>query len=239
MFTKLGKTIAIAAREGGGDMESNFSLRLAVDKARQVNMPMNNIERAIKKGTGDLEGETLEKAVYGGYGPGGVAIAVDTLTDNKNRTVSDLRKIFDEHGGNLAEASSVLWQFKEKGRIILKCAKMEAAEKFGKGEVESPVKADEVMMEMMDYEGVEDVSEYKNEDEPEKKFCEVITDVKHFSSIRKSIEEKKYILSESELIKIPDNIIEISEQDSAKLLILMESLDDHDDVENVWVNADI
>ena len=135
--------------------------------------------------------------------------------------------------------NSVLWQFKEKGKILVKCAKLEKSKKFGKDDVEVSSNLDEIMMEMMDYDGVEDVSEYRSVDEPEKKFCEVITDVKHFASVRKSIEKKKYIISESELIKVPDNIIEISESDSAKLLILMESLDDHDDVENVWVNADI
>ncbi|MFH1547642.1 MAG: YebC/PmpR family DNA-binding transcriptional regulator, partial [bacterium] len=194
---------------------------------------------AIKKGTGELEGETLDKAVYGGYGPGGVAIAVDVLTDNKNRTVSDLRKIFDEHGGNLSDASSVLWQFVEKGRVVLKCAKLEQSEKFGEGDIEKPLNMDDVMMEMMDYEGVEDVREWKDNDEPEAHFCEIITDPKKFASIRKNIEEKKYVISESELIKIPENKIDISEKDSAKLLVLMEALDDHEDVENVWVNVEI
>ncbi len=239
LFTKVGKAISIAAREGGADPETNFSLRLSIDKAREINMPSDNIERAIKRGRGEIEGETLEKAVYGGYGPGGVAIVVDVLTDNKNRTVSELRKIFDEHGGNLSDASSVLWQFKEKGRVVVKCVKMEKTEKFGKKDKQIPVNQEEMMMKLMDIEGVEDIKEWKDSDKPEEKYVEVVTNHKGFAAVRGKIEDMKYVPLESELVKIPDNTIEISEKDSARLLELMNSIDDHDDVENIWVNTAI
>lgn len=233
LFTKLGKTISIAAREGGGDPEMNFSLRMAIDKAKEANMPADNIERAIKKGTGELEGEQIEKAVYGGYGPGGVAIAVDVFTDNKNRTVSELRKIFETHGGNLSDASSVLWQFQQKGRVLVKCAKKQKSEKFGEDDKEIPEDRDEVMMRLMDISGVEDIRESGENS------CVVITDSKNLMSVKDRVEELGYIVKESELIKIPENMIGIKENEEAKLLTLMESLDDHDDVENIWVNTDI
>jgi YebC/PmpR family DNA-binding regulatory protein len=233
MFTKLGKTITIAAREGGGDPEMNFSLRLAVDKAKSENMPADNIERAIKRGTGELEGEQIEKAVYGGYGPGGVAVAVDVLTDNKNRTVSELRKIFDEHHGNLSDASSVLWRFQQKGKISVKCAKKQKSQKYGEDDKEVPVDRDEVMMEIIDISGVVDIKESQDNS------CEVVTDPKSLMDVKNQIDELGYIVTENELIKVPENVINIAENEEAQLLELMESLDDHDDVENIWVNTDI
>lgn len=238
MFTKLGKTISIAAREGGGDMDMNFSLRLAVDKAKESNMPANNIERAIKRGIGELEGETIEKAVYGGYGPGGVALAVDVLTDNKNRTVSDLRKIFEDGGGNLSDASSVLWQFKEKGRVLVKCAKKQKSEKYGEDDKDIPVDEDEVMMAVMDFDGVEDVRDFEGEDSTFK-YCEVITDPKSLMAVKNSIDGLGYLVTDNEMIKVPDNVIDVPENEEAKLLVLMGNLDDHDDVENIWVNTEI
>jgi len=237
-FTKLGRIITIAAREGGGDPEANFSLRLAMDKARMANMPIDTVERAIKRGTGDADGEAaLEKGIYGGYGPGGIAIAVDVLTDSKNRTVSELRKIFEEHGGSLADASSVLWQFHEKGEIVIKCAKVKEAEKFGGESTFVSVDADEVMMNLMDIAGVEDISEDSDHGEgvsSAAKECMVMTAVKDVSSVRDAIEEYGFVVTSVEIVKIAEQTQVIDEETSKKLESLVESLEEHDDVENVW-----
>lgn len=243
IFTKLGRAITIAAREGGGDMETNFVLRLAVDKAKKSSMPADNIDRAIKRGTGESgDGIVMEKAVYGGYGSGGVAVAVDVLTDNNNRTVSGLRKIFEDHGGSLAEASSVLWQFKEKGRVVIKCARIEKSKKFGEDDKEVPIARDEVMMSLMDIDDIEDVHEIDEEidgDEEQFELCEVITSVRNLAKIRNKLENLGYLVDSAEIVKIPDNIQDVDESTVEKLKSLFEKLDDHDDVEGVWFNADI
>jgi YebC/PmpR family DNA-binding regulatory protein len=240
LFTKLGRTIAVAAREGGGDPESNFTLRLAMDKAREASMPAENIERAIKRGTGELEGEgTLEKGIYGGYGPAGVAYAVDVLTDNKNRTVSELRKIFEDHGGNLAEASSVLWQFHQKGLVVVAAARNVPAEKFGEEDREERVDTDELMMEMIDIDGVEDVVSNGEEDENGFEICEVITSVKQLAHVEGEIRERGYIVDSAELVRLPEQMQEVSASAKGQVGNLIEALDDHEDVENVWTNADL
>jgi YebC/PmpR family DNA-binding regulatory protein len=238
LFTKIGRAITITASEGGGDPNANFVLRLAIDKARDANMPMENIERAIKRGTGEGdEAMVLEKAVYGGYGPGGVAIAVDVTTDNKNRTASDMRKIFSDHGGNMADASSVLWQFKEMGRVIVKCARLQKSEKYGDPDKEVSVDRDGVMMELMDVAGVEDVKEYDDGEGGEIEKCEVISQVKELSKVRDEIVKLGYIVEAADVVKIANSMQEIDEATSEKVLSLFEDLDNHDDVENIWVNA--
>ncbi len=245
LFTKLGRAITIAAQEGGGDPEMNFSLRMAIDKAKKESMPSDNIERAIKRGTGELQDQAaIEKAVYGGYGPGGVAIAIDVMTDNSNRTVAELRKIFEDHGANLAEASSVLWQFEKKGSVIVKCSKIKKSEKYGVDDKEVPVSQDEVMMGLMDVSGVEDVSDISAEDaldgdeNPEGfEFCEVLCDAKKLAQVRSAIEEAGFMVESAELVKIPENTQEISNDDREKLEKLLEELDDHDGVENLWFNV--
>ncbi|MBN2100292.1 YebC/PmpR family DNA-binding transcriptional regulator [Candidatus Dojkabacteria bacterium] len=239
IFTKLGRAITIAAREGGGDIETNFALRLAVDSAKRSSMPQDNIERAINRGTGEGdEGVKMERAVYGGYGPGGIAVAVDVFTDNKNRTVSELRKIFESHGGSLSDASSVLWQFKEKGKLIVKCAKLEKSEKYGEEDKEVPVERNEVMMKLMDVDGIEDVSEYDEEGGDNFKFCEVVTEPKKLAKVRNDIDKLGYIVDSAEMAKIPDNTQSVDDAAAEKLRALFEDLDDHDDVENIWFNAD-
>ncbi len=245
LFTKLGRAISIAAREGGGDEETNFVLRLAVEKAKKASMPVDNIERAIKRGTGEDSEGSLEAAVYGGYGPGGVAIAVDVLTDNTNRTVSEIRKIFEDHGGSLAESSSVLWQFKKKGRVLVKCAEIQKAEKFGEDDKEVSVEADEVIMAIMDIEGVEDIqklskSDLENEEiEGDMAACEVITPAKSLAGIRDKIDKAGYIVDSAEIIRVPENMQEIDNDIADKLQKLLEELDDHDDVDNLWFNANL
>jgi YebC/PmpR family DNA-binding regulatory protein len=240
LFSKLSRAIALAAREGGGDEEKNFALRLAVEKARKASMPSDNIERAIKRGTGEDMADSLKKGVYGGYGPGGVAVAVDVVTDNKNRTVSEIRNIFEDHGGSLAETGSVLWQFDKKGRVLVKCAKIKKAQKFGKDDKEVPVELESVMMKLMDIEGVEDIQEAENEDvEGNFKICEVITPVKKLSKIRQAIEDTEFIVDSAEIIRIPQNNQVVSSKEGKKLEKLLEELDDHDDVEDLWFNTSL
>ncbi len=237
-FTKLGKIITLAAREGGGDPNMNFTLRLAMDKAKQVNMPADNIDRAIKRGTGEsADGYTLEKAVYGGYGPGGVAIVVDVTTDNKNRTVSELRRIFEESGGSLAEANSVLWQFTEKGLIIVKAGKMVESGKFGEAAQFTPAKLEDVMIEIMNIEGVEDIKDVPGgHGEPDA--CEVYCAVKDLKIIREAIEKLGYVIDDVSLARIPTNPQAISDEEAEKISSLMEKLAESEDVDEVWVNLE-
>lgn len=240
LFTKFGRTIAVAAREGGGDPDSNFTLRLAIDKAREASMPAENIERAIKRGTGELEGVgTLEKGVYGGYGPAGIAYAVDVLTDNKNRTVSELRKIFEDHGGTLAESSSVLWQFQQKGLVVVAAARNVPAGKFGEEDREEQVDMDELMMEMIDIDGVEDVASSEENDGKGFKICEVITSVKQLAHVEEEIRKRGYIVDSAELVRLPEQTQEVSPSAREQVESLVDSLDDNEDVENVWTNADL
>lgn len=251
IFTKLGRVITVAAREGGGDMDTNFVLRLAVEKARKSSMPSDNIDRAIKRGTGESgDGIVMTKAVYGGYGPGGVAVAIDVLTDNKNRTVSTLRKIFEDHGGTLSEASSVLWQFKSKGRVVIKCVRIEASKKFGEDDKEIPIQRDEMMMSLMDVAGVEDVQAVEDiagaddigdldESGGTFKLCEVITSVKNLAKIRGEVEKLGYIVDSAEIVKVPENMQDVDESTAEKLRGLFGDLDENDDVEGIWFNSDV
>ncbi len=239
IFTKLGKAISIAAREGGGDPETNFTLRLIMDKAKQSNMPMDNIERAIKRGTGEIEGGgSYERGVYGGYGPGGVPLVVDVLTDNKNRTVSEIRSIFSDHGGSVADAGSVLWQFHDKGLIVVKSAKLKKSAQFGKEDEVEPVNLDEVLFTIMDIEGVEDVQDGGTDDESGIQLCEVITLPKDLAQIKKSIEEIGYIISSAEMIRVPERTQSVAESERGQLESLIEALEEQDDVENVWTTAE-
>lgn len=238
LFTKLGKAISIAAREGGGDPSMNFSLRLAMDKARLANMPMENVERAIKRGTGEIEGEgTYERGVYGGYGPGNVPVVVDVLTDNKNRTVSEIRSIFEDHGGRLADANSVLWQFHEKGLVVARCAKLKKSEMFGKEDVEEEVSLDEVMMKIIDIDGVEDVQDGGVDEETGRKLCDILTLPKDLARVRDGIEKLGYIVSSAEMIKVPEATQELEKSKLDHLETLIEALNEQDDVENVWTTA--
>ncbi len=236
LFTRLGRVISIAAREGGGDPNSNFTLRLAIETARKANMPMVNIDRAIKRGTGEGdEAFAMERAVYGGYGPGGVAILVDVTTDNKNRTVSDVRKTFEDHGGSFAEASSVLWQFKEVGRVTVKCAKIKKSEKFGGADEEIPFNREDVMMEMMDVNGVQDVKEVA-EDET---LIEIYCQAKDLAIVRDAVMNSGYIIEGAQLARVPENPQSVSAEDAGKIGTLLEALSELEEVDDVWVNADV
>ncbi len=217
IFTKLARELTVAAREGGGDMESNFRLRLAVQKARENNLPGDSIQRAILKGTGGLEGESLDSVNYEGYGPGGVALLMEGLTDNKNRTVAEIRHIMSRHGGNLGEAGCVAWMFERKGLIV-----------FDKTGLEE----DEVIMAALEA-GAEDV-------ELEGDAYEVITAAEKMEEIKNYLQQAGMKPNSAEVTMLPKNTIYIDDPEEAKkIIILLETLEEHDDIQNVFANFDI
>ncbi len=215
LFTKLIKELTIAAREGGGDPAANPRLRLAVDNAKAANMPADNIDRAIKKATGELEGVTISELTYEGYGPGGVALLVEVATDNKNRTVAEVRHLFSKHGGNMGESGSVAWMFEKKGVVSLP--------KQGKSEDD--------ILEIALNAGAEDM---RTEDE----YFEIQTEVESFEPVRRALIEKNLTLDNASLQWIAKNIINVAGDNAEKMMKLIESLEDCDDVQNVYSNAD-
>ena len=215
MFTKLIKELTIAAREGGGDPDANPRLRLAVDNAKAANMPADNIERAIKKATGELEGVTFHELTYEGYGPGGIAILVEVATDNKNRTVAEVRHIFSKNGGSLGESGSVAWMFERKGVVSLP--------QQGKSE-------EDILGIVLD-EGAEDLS---SQDE----YFEVQTPIESFESVRKALLNNNLQIENASLQWIAKNNISVTGEDAEKVMKLIEGLEDIDDVQNVYSNAD-
>ena len=217
IFTRLIKEITVAARMGGGDPEGNPRLRSAIATAKTENMPKDNIERAIKKGTGELEGAVYEEISYEGYGPGGVAVLVDCMTDNKNRTVADIRQAFSKSGGNLGETGCVSWMFDKKGSIMV--------DKDNTDEEELIDKALEA--------GAEDVVEEDN-------VYQVITAPEDFETVREALEADGMKFIEASITMIPQNVVEVTDEKPAKqILKLLESLEDHDDVQSVSSNFDI
>ena len=216
LFSKLIKEITVAAREGGGDEESNPRLRTAVLKAKSSNMPKDNIERAIKKGTGDLEGSDYVDMTYEGYGPGGVAIMVECLTDNRNRTAADVRSIFNKGGGNLGENGCVSYLFSRKGII-----QYDASEYTEDQVLEQALEA-----------GADDVSTQGDR-------IEVITDPEEFQSVVSAMQEAGFQHSYADVARIPEATVSLDEDGTRKALKLIEALDDHDDAQNVSTNLDI
>lgn len=215
IFTKLIKEITIAAR-AGGDINGNPRLRLAVDNAKAQNMPMDNIERAIKKATGELEGVIYHELTYEGYGPAGVAVVVEVATDNKNRTVAEVRHLFSKNGGGMGETGSVAWMFDRKGIITLPAE--------GK-------KEDDVMEIVLDA-GADDLT-------TEEDFFEVQTTIESFETVRRTLVDKKFTVENASLQWIAKNLIEVKGEDAENVVKLIESLEDLDDVQNVFSNADI
>lgn len=217
IFSKIIKEITVASRMGGGDVDGNPRLRLAVDKAKMQSMPKDNIERAIKKGTGDVEGSSYEEMTYEGYGPSGVAILVDSTTDNKNRTVADIRIIFTKRGGNLGESGSVSWMFEKKGVIQIDS---------------QSISEDELFEKILDA-GADDMT---TEDD----VFVVTTSFEDFGKILESLKKMKLPIKEAEIEMVPKNTVKIEDEENAKkLLALIETLEDNDDVQNVWANFDI
>jgi len=216
LFTKFIKEITVAARMGGGDITSNPRLRTAVQTARDNSMPNENIERAIKKGTGELEGVSYEEVSYEGYGPGGAAFLVQVLTDNRNRTVSDIRRLFNKHGGNLGETGCVAWMFDNKGLIVVS---KEAAE-------------EEALLGMALEAGAEDVTESDD-------VFEIVTAPEDFATVRESLENGQIPVVSAEVTMIPKNTTQLGEKEAEQTLSLTEELEDHDDVQSVAANFDI
>jgi YebC/PmpR family DNA-binding regulatory protein len=216
VFTKLIKEITIAARLGGGDINANPRLRTAVTVAKKNSMPNDNIDRAIKKGTGELGGEALEEITYEGYGPGGVAVMVDVLSDSRNRTVAELRFIFSRRAGNLGEAGCVGWMFKKRGVI---------------GIDKSAIDEDK-LLELALEAGADDVSSDSDS-------FQVITPPEKFNAVRDALEKAGLAIAHAELTRIPENTVAISGHAAEQVLKLMEELEDHDDVQHVAANFDI
>jgi YebC/PmpR family DNA-binding regulatory protein len=217
IFTKLIKEITLAARLGGPDQEGNARLRQAILAAKEENMPKENIDRAIKKGTGGGEGSAnFEEVIYEGYGPGGVAILVEVMTDNKNRTVAEIRHIFSKHGGNLGENGCVSWIFEKKGSIL-----------FDKKTVQ-----EDTLMELAIDAGAEDVKEEENE-------FEVITDPLLFEDVKKAIDARGLKYIKAQISMIPQNSVRIEAEKAIQMLKLMEKMEDNDDVQHVYANFDI
>ncbi len=216
IFTKLIKEITVAARLGGGDIDANPRLRTAVLTARQNSMPSDNIDRAIKKGTGELEGVTYEETTYEGYGPGGVAILIQTLSDNKTRTVADVRSILTKHGGNMGAAGSVAYLFSKRGLI--------AVERKGVDE--------DKVMEVALESGAEDVREAGD-------LLEVVTPPDAFADVREALEKVSVPVASAEVTMVPASTVSVSGQSAQTLLKLLEALEDHDDVQSVSSNMDI
>lgn len=217
IFTQMGKEITIAAREGGGDIDMNPRLRLAVKKARDNDMPKDNIDRAIKKGTGELEGQKLEEFRYEGYGPNGVAMIVETITDNKNRTVSEVRATFSKYDGNMGETNSVAWNFDRKGVIVIKS---------------SGANEDDLIMEALES-GGEDV-EYNPDT------SRIVCAMENFNQVNEYFEKSIFEVIESQLEYIPKNKVKVSDLNIAKrVMLFIEKMEDLDDVQNVYNNAEI
>ena len=216
IFTKVIKEITVAARIGGGDVDGNPRLRLAVQKAKEVNMPQENLIRAIKKGTGELEGVQYQEISYEGYGPGGVAIFMEVMTDNKNRTIGELRAILDKNGGNMGENGCVAWIFEKKGIITIMISE----------------KDEEELLELVMDAGGDDLQTVDD-------YYEITTSVESFESVRKAIENSGLKVQSAQLTRIPQNTVNVEEKNCKSLLRLMDMLEDHDDIQKVYSNFDI
>lgn len=216
IFTKIIKEITVAARIGGGDPNANPRLRQAIANGKQVNMPQDNVARAIKKGTGELEGVHYEEISYEGYGPGGVAILIEAMTDNKNRTVGELRSLMGKNGGNIGENGCVAWIFEKIGLIVIDAADQDEDE----------------LMELVLEAGADDL--LKEDDR-----FEIKTTVENFEAVRKALEDKGIEMEFAEITRLPSNTVEVNEKKGRQLLRLMDLLEDHEDVQKAYSNFDI
>ncbi|MBM7868055.1 YebC/PmpR family DNA-binding transcriptional regulator [Heliobacterium gestii] len=223
VFTKVGRELIVAARQGGADPNSNFRLKIAIQKAKENNMPNDNIQRAIQRGAGGAEGTNYEELTYEGYGPGGVAIMIEAMTDNRNRTAGEIRHLFSKSGGNLGETGCVSWIFEPKGVIRLDAS----PEASGKA-----VEEDELMLVALDS-GALDIA--MEEDE-----AEVYTLPEELETVRQALVDAGYALLSAESTLVPQNTMEVTDKEvAAKLIKLMDALEDHDDVQNAYANFDI
>ncbi len=217
VWTKIIKEITIAARMGGGKAEDNPRLRKAIEDAKAANMPLDNVKRAINRGTGQEPGVTYEEITYEGYGPGGIAVIINVTTDSKNRAASEIRKILDNHGGNMGSAGCVGWMFEQKGYISVK---------------KTDAKEDDLMNLALEI-GAEDFRA------PEGEEYEIITAPQDFDAVKAKLEEKKIPISAAEITMLPKNEVNVGEDKAQQVLDLMEELEDHDDVQKVYSNFNI
>ncbi|HUU69097.1 MAG TPA: YebC/PmpR family DNA-binding transcriptional regulator [Planctomycetota bacterium] len=215
-FSKLGKAIMAATRTGGTDPDGNVKLRYAIDKAKAANMPKDTIERAILKGAGQLEGHALEELVYEGYGPSGVAVMVEVLTDNKNRTAAELRKLFDVHGGNMGGSGSVAWMFQPRGLITIKKDAID----------------EDQLMELALEAGADDVQTLSDT-------YELTCAPSDFAAVKNALSARGLELESADLTKIPQTTVKLEDSAARKVLRLMEALEDNEDVQNVYANFEI
>ncbi len=216
LFSKVIKEITIAAREGGGDEDANSRLRQAIQKAKNANVPSDNIDRAVKRGTGELAGVTYETVIYEGYSLGGVALLVEAATDNKNRTSSEIRRIFSKYEGNLGGSGSVSWQFDKKGMILIEATQIDE---------------DKLMQIALDA-GAEDLT-------TEEDYYQIVTSIKDLEAVSKAIEDKNIKIASAEITMMPKSVIKVNGNTAEKVLTLVNALDDHDDVQHVYANFDI
>jgi len=216
IWSKISRQIIVAAKSGGGDPDSNLSLRYAVEEAKAANMPKDTIANAIKKGTGDVEGVSYEEIVYEGYGPGGVAFLIRCLTDNRNRTAPEMRKLFEKGGGQLGETNCVAYMFEQKGVFSIEAEKVN----------------EDALMEIALDAGADDIVQ-------EGEFFEITCEPSAFGAVKKSLEEAEIETVSAEIAMIAGNMVSVDVEKARKALSLMESLDDHDDVQKVYSNLDI
>lgn len=215
VFSRLTKDVMAAAKRGGGNPDTNFKLRIAIDKAKANNLPQANIERAIRRATGQEAGVNYEETVYEGYGPAGTAVYLDILTDNRNRTAGEVRHIFSRHGGSLGETGCVAWMFEAKGRLVITHTEY----------------SEEQLLDIAIEAGADDLS-------PEEDEYVVLTEPDMLDRVRVAFEEKGILVDEVELVRLPKTTTRVEGQDAEQLLALLDLLEDHDDVQNVYANAD-
>lgn len=217
IFTKITKELTVAARLGGGDPQGNSRLRIAIEKAKEANMPSENIKRAIQRGTGELPGVSYEESVYEGYGPGGVAVMIEAMTDNKNRTISEIRHLFSKYGGNIGEVGCVSWMFEKKGYIL----------------IDKKSVAEETLMSLVLDAGAEDM---KTDDEDN---FEIITAPHEMEKVKSYLMEWKINISLAEVTMVPKSYVKLNGKEAEQMARLMDALEDHDDIQNVYANFDI
>ena len=220
IFTKVGRELVVAAKMGGGNPDINFRLKVAIQKAKAVNMPNDNIQRAIQKGAGAADSDSFEELTYEGYGPGGSAIMINVLTDNRHRTAGEIRHIFSKNGGNMGETGCVGWMFKQKGLLVLNKEKLELSE-------------DDLMLLALD-KGAEDI----NFDDDEE--IEIYTAPSDFQSVKEGLEEEGLEFDSAEISMVPDTNVQITDPEQARLLFrLLNTMDEHEDVQNTFTNSEI
>ncbi len=217
LFTRLSKEIILAAKAGGGDPDGNMRLKSAIQRAKEANIPNDNIQRAIMKGTGELGSGNFEEIIYEGYGPGGVAVMLEIMTDNRNRIAGEIRHFFSRYGGNLGETGCVSWMFDKKGLIVI--------------DQETGADEDDLLLAALEV-GAEDMK-------VEEDSFEIYTDPDNFEAVRDALAERGFALSEAELTMIPQTSINLADKEAEQMLKLMDALEDLDDVQEVYANFDI